>query len=358
MIEQMDGSYNNPFKFNAKELDEDRGLYYYGARYYNPRLSIWYGVDPMVTKYPNWSPYVYTFDNPIKYTDSDGREPNDIVYYNLMGEEVQRVKSEDTGLYYYGARYYNPRLSIWYGVDPLAVYNPVMETQFYGDGQHNGGVYNWGNLNPYIYCYQNPVAYVDPNGKQSKVTIPIKGYTPKVKSGGGGGLSDLLDFVVSNTVSGPNPIDSVPNSNFKPIPDNKNRKLYLYRSMAESNGHPEVGNVFLRQLGVRNSDLIKDAANDPPAFDDMRVAPGFGEGMSVTPWIAPIACTQFGARPNKPLWRIDVDNLSSNNLYFHQDKKDHANIIPLESTSLGDFRYDIQHSARQWGKYETVNQCP
>ena len=30
----------------------------------------------------------------------------------------------------------------------------------------NGGVYNPGNLNPYIYCYQNPVAYVDPNGKQ------------------------------------------------------------------------------------------------------------------------------------------------------------------------------------------------
>ncbi|WP_294322271.1 RHS repeat-associated core domain-containing protein [uncultured Chryseobacterium sp.] len=39
----MDGSYNNPYKFNAKELDDDTGLYYYGARYYNPRLSIWYG---------------------------------------------------------------------------------------------------------------------------------------------------------------------------------------------------------------------------------------------------------------------------------------------------------------------------
>lgn len=27
----------------------------------------------------------------------------------------------------------------YFGVDPLAIYNPVMETELYGDGQHNGG---------------------------------------------------------------------------------------------------------------------------------------------------------------------------------------------------------------------------
>jgi RHS repeat-associated protein len=69
-------------------------------------------------------------------------------------------------LYYYGARYYSSKESVWLSVDPLAVYNPVMETEFYGDGQHNGGVYNNGNLNPYIYTYQNPVRYIDPNGNR------------------------------------------------------------------------------------------------------------------------------------------------------------------------------------------------
>src|SRR5690606_27355332 len=92
---------------------------------------------------------------------------------NLPGEYENPYKfnakelDTETELYYYGARYYNPRLSVWYGVDPLAVYNPIMETEFYGDGQHNGGVYFWGNLNPYIYTYQNPINFVDPNGKQS-----------------------------------------------------------------------------------------------------------------------------------------------------------------------------------------------
>ena len=72
MVEQTDGSYNNPYRFNAKELDEDTGLYYYGARYYNPRLSIWYGVDPLAEKYASWSPYAYCGNNPINYIDPDG----------------------------------------------------------------------------------------------------------------------------------------------------------------------------------------------------------------------------------------------------------------------------------------------
>ncbi|KAA2215630.1 polymorphic toxin-type HINT domain-containing protein [Chryseobacterium sediminis] len=97
--------------------------------------------------------------------------------YKFNAKELDR----ETGLYYYGARYYNPRASIWYGVDPLAVYNPAMETEFYGEGQHNGGVFYWGNLNPYIYTYQNPIKYVDPNGKQT-LSWNIYGDNPQTRS--------------------------------------------------------------------------------------------------------------------------------------------------------------------------------
>jgi len=92
MLEQTDGTYNNPYKFNAKELDEDIGLYYYGARYYNPRLSIWYGVDPLAKKMPSWSPYSYSFDNPVRYTDPTGMIPQDPIYgINFWNKKLKLI---------------------------------------------------------------------------------------------------------------------------------------------------------------------------------------------------------------------------------------------------------------------------
>ena len=50
-------------------------------------------------------------------------------------------------------------------VDPIYNYDP-RNSENYLDGEHNGGIYNCANLNPYIYCYHRPTLYVDPNGKQ------------------------------------------------------------------------------------------------------------------------------------------------------------------------------------------------
>lgn len=83
---------------------------------------------------------------------------------------------EDTGWYYYGARYYDPRTSVWLSVDPLANMDYLMNDEAYINGEHNGGIYNSFNHNSYGYCYQNPVAFVDPNGKQTKVTRKVDIY--------------------------------------------------------------------------------------------------------------------------------------------------------------------------------------
>ena len=47
-------------------------MYYYGARYYEPRLSLWMSTDPMEEKYPATSSYCFVANNPIKYFDLDG----------------------------------------------------------------------------------------------------------------------------------------------------------------------------------------------------------------------------------------------------------------------------------------------
>ena len=61
--------------------------------------------------------------------------------YKFNGKQFD----EETGLYYYGARYMNPVASIWYGVDPLAE--------------------EYVNTGSYVYCVDNPITLIDANGK-------------------------------------------------------------------------------------------------------------------------------------------------------------------------------------------------
>lgn len=77
-----------PYGYGAKELDEETGLYYHGARYYNPRTSVWQSPDPILGSYLDGGPaggvqnslnlalYSYGHNNPVKYTDPDGRSPD------------------------------------------------------------------------------------------------------------------------------------------------------------------------------------------------------------------------------------------------------------------------------------------
>jgi YD repeat protein len=73
-IEERNNTWNTPYLFNAKEFDEETGMYYYGARYYEPRLSLWMSVDPLEEKYYNSSSYAYCNNNPIRFIDPDGRK--------------------------------------------------------------------------------------------------------------------------------------------------------------------------------------------------------------------------------------------------------------------------------------------
>jgi RHS repeat-associated protein len=72
-VEEHSNTDRTPYLFNGKELDEETGLYYYGARYYDPRTSVWLAVDKLSDDAPSWTPYRYGFNNPIRYSDPGGK---------------------------------------------------------------------------------------------------------------------------------------------------------------------------------------------------------------------------------------------------------------------------------------------
>ena len=70
-----------------------------------------------------------------------------------------KERDTETGLSYFGARYYSSDLSIWLAMDPMVDKYP--------------------SLSPYVYCADNPVKLVDPNGEEWLVNE--SGY---IKNGG------------------------------------------------------------------------------------------------------------------------------------------------------------------------------
>jgi RHS repeat-associated protein len=88
------------YMFNAKELDEENGMYYYEARYYNPPMFI--SRDPLFEKKPWINPYAYVSNNPINRIDPTGMldwEPEittkgETQYKAEKGDSKETLKSQ------------------------------------------------------------------------------------------------------------------------------------------------------------------------------------------------------------------------------------------------------------------------
>ena len=115
-IEERNNTWNTPYLFNAKEFDEETGMYYYGARYYEPKLSLWMSLDPSAEEKPWLTIYCYTRNNPIILVDPDGRDEWEI---NSKGDIVKQIKTDKHDAFFFvskaGKRVKGKSLSFEYG---------------------------------------------------------------------------------------------------------------------------------------------------------------------------------------------------------------------------------------------------
>ncbi len=113
-IEERNNTWNTPYLFNAKELDEETGLYYYGARYYDPRISQFLSSDRFAKKYPNLTPYSYCANNPINAVDVRGdsistSKLND-AQLKLYNENIASLKESKLFTSYYNQLLTSPTI--------------------------------------------------------------------------------------------------------------------------------------------------------------------------------------------------------------------------------------------------------
>jgi RHS repeat-associated protein len=134
-IEENSNVQRTPYLFTAKELDEETGLYYYGARYYDPRTSVWQSGDPALI---------------------NGR-----YFVDLTNPEHNR-------------REFLPTLDLPGG----------------------GGVYNSSNLAVFTYTHQNPVKFTDPDGE-----LPFLAVTAGIGAVVGGAAGAIISYKETGAVS-------------------------------------------------------------------------------------------------------------------------------------------------------------
>jgi RHS repeat-associated protein len=149
----------NHYKFTGKELDDETGLYNYGARYYSPSLGRYMTPDwsqkPTPVPYADLTNpqtlnlYTYSHNNPISFGDPDGHDPGDKFKSKTAAaaDAVRYIRKQSNGYKWeYGTRIFKGGKTYSYNnpvtqQNPKGVDLPPLQKNDVGDVHtHNYGV--------------------------------------------------------------------------------------------------------------------------------------------------------------------------------------------------------------------------
>lgn len=124
-------------KFNGRILDEETGLYYYNARYYDPTTARFISADPALGTPANpqtGNRYAYVLDNPYKWIDPTGHEWTSPQQVNRAVENFQKGFVRGfTGLNF--ADNNDDYMSVAYGNGEIVGATVSLATAVYGLGK-------------------------------------------------------------------------------------------------------------------------------------------------------------------------------------------------------------------------------
>ncbi len=274
LVDEHKSSYNTPYKFNAKELDEETGNYYYGARYYNPKFSIWLGVDPLAEQMPEWSSYNYTFSNPIKYTDPDGMAPLDftlLIAENGAGGQghMGAIIQDGDGNYHYvtmGAiGSYGSRAFVSEGVSGNTALVPL-----HGVSSMEEAIELVKKLDTYNEPYTDHVTFSTDSNTDQLIYENIKEKAIDINSQKekyhfiGNNCTDACERPIEEATGVELPSRPQPNSNFRKIKKDKNQtqkkinRLQNIRNSDKVNKNSIKESIYKESIQVQDNTKIKN----------------------------------------------------------------------------------------------------
>jgi RHS repeat-associated protein len=162
----VDGELAHAAKFTGKDLDEDTGLYYFNARWYDSEVGRFVEEDPIQSKW-------------LGYFNEKSRERTERVVKVILEEEAKTQKEgRKVELVFKPRNLDEIDSNNWYGSKNRVERNSDSLGEAQNISDNDRRFKNENGVNWYWFCNNNSICFVDPEGTTAymTLTVGVSGY--------------------------------------------------------------------------------------------------------------------------------------------------------------------------------------